>query len=205
MKKSTWLMGLVCYGFTQIGICEVPSEQLQSKLNALKTLSAGFSQVVKSKRREVSHSSGTMALSRPGRFRWETKQPMEQLVVADGKQVWIYDVDLEQVTVKKQEKSVGGAAALFLSGYDETVARDFDVSMKAQGQQTRFDLQAKSDKANFQRVELIFNGETLQGIVLYDQLGQVTDVTLNKTKSNIALSSSLFQFKPPKGVDIVRQ
>ena len=107
MKKILWLTVLLC---GQSVFAATPSELLQAKLNALRTMSADFTQVVKAKRREVSHSSGTMALSRPGRFRWQTKAPMEQLVVADGKQLWIYDVDLEQVSVKKQEKSVGGTA-----------------------------------------------------------------------------------------------
>lgn len=182
-----------------------PSEALQTKLNALRTMSASFNQVVKAKHREVSRSSGTMALARPGRFRWQTIKPMEQLVVADGKRLWIYDVELEQVSVKKQEGSVGGTAALFLSGYDDTVARDFEVKQMENGSSVTFDLNAKSHKANFQRVQLVFEGAALRGIVLYDQLGQQTNVALNRPLVNPKLPASLFQFKPPKGVDVVEQ
>ena len=179
------------------------SENLQTKLNALRTMSASFNQVVKAKRREISRSSGTMALARPGRFRWQTKQPMEQLVVADGKRLWIYDVDLEQVSVKKQENNISGTAALFLSGYDDTVARDFDVTLSENGNRSSFDLNAKSSKANFLRVTLVFEGAALRGIVLYDQLGQQTDVTLSQVLVNPKLAASLFKFKSPKGVDVV--
>lgn len=182
-----------------------PSEVLQTKLNALRTMSANFNQVVKAKRREISRSSGTMALARPGRFRWQTKQPMEQLVVADGTRLWIYDVDLEQVSVKKQESNIGGTAALFLSGYDNTVARDFDVTMNEKGNMTSFDLNAKSNKANFSRVTLAFEGAALRGIVLYDQLGQQTDVALSKVQINPKLAASLFKFNSPRGVDVVEQ
>lgn len=182
-----------------------PSEILQTKLNALRTMSANFNQVVKAKRREISRSSGTMALARPGRFRWQTKQPMEQLVVADGTRLWIYDVDLEQVSVKKQENNVGGTAGLFLSGYDNTVARDFDVTMNEKGNVTSFDLNAKSNKANFLRVTLAFEGAALRGIVLYDQLGQQTDVALSKVQINPKLAASLFKFNSPRGVDVVEQ
>lgn len=202
MKKMLWLTVLICSSSL---IAATPSELLQAKLNALRTMSADFTQVVKAQRREVSHSSGSMALSRPGRFRWKTNAPMEQLVVADGKQLWIYDVDLEQVSVKKQDKSVGGTAGLFLSGYNDTVARDFDVHMSEKGNKMSFDLNAKSNKANFQRVKLVFEGSALRGIALYDQLGQLTDVTLNQVQVNPKLVASLFQFKAPRGVDVVQQ
>src|SRR5262245_18696546 len=91
---------------------ETAGEDLQAKLNAMRCLTAEFKQVIKSKDKEISSSSGTMALERPGRFRWQTSEPMEQLVIADGKKLWVYDVDLEQVTVKKQEKQLGGTAGL---------------------------------------------------------------------------------------------
>lgn len=186
-------------------LSQTSGELLQAKLNAIRSMTADFKQVVKAKQREVSRSSGTMALERPGRFRWQTKQPMEQLVVADGKKMWVYDVDLEQVTVKKQEKGLGGTAALFLSGYDDTVARDFDVTQKNEGKTIIFNLKSKSSKANFQRIKLVFTADNLTGLELHDQLGQITTVKLNQIKSNPKLAVKLFQFKPPKGVDIVKQ
>lgn len=184
---------------------ETVGDELQIKLNKIRSLSANFSQVVKSKNRELSNSSGVMALERPGLFRWQTKDPLEQLVIADGNDLWVYDVDLEQVTVKKQEKGVGGTAALFLSGYDNTVTRDFDVTAKADGKNQIYDLKSKSNKANFQRVKLIFNGDILNGIEMFDQLGQHTIVRLNHVKTNPKLLSSLFKFTPPKGTDVVKQ
>lgn len=202
IKKMLWLTIWLCG--TSV-FAEAPSELLQAKLNALRTMSADFSQVVRAKHREISRSSGTMALSRPGRFRWQTKAPMEQLVVADGKRLWIYDVDLEQVSVQNQDKSVGGTAGLFLSGYHDTVARDFDVNVTEKGHQLLFLLNAKSNKANFQRVKLVFEGPALRGIALYDQLGQLTDVKLNQVQVNPKLVASLFQFKAPRGVDVVQQ
>ena len=207
MKKIFLLkiLGSTLLFMAQQAWCDEVSSVLQAKLNAIRTMNASFNQVVKAKKNEVSRSSGTMALSRPGRFRWETKHPMEQLVIADGKQLWIYDVDLEQVTVKKQEQGVGGTAALFLSGYDDTVARDFDVTSYKEGGKEYFDLHSKSKKANFQRVKLIFLGEKLNGMELYDQLGQHTDVSLSRIKQNPTLPAGLFKFKTPKGVDVVEQ
>lgn len=191
--------------FSAGAFCETADQVLQTKLNAIRSMTASFKQVVKAKERVVSRSSGTMALQRPGRFRWQTKEPMEQLMIADGQRIWIYDTDLEQVTVKKQEKGLGGTAALFLSGYDDTVTRDFTVVQTASGDNPVFDLKSKSAKANFQRMKLVFHKNMLTELVLYDQLGQVTTVELAKTKLNPQLAAPLFQFKAPKGVDVVQQ
>lgn len=202
MKK--WVL-LIMLAFVNNAFCESVGDVLQTKLNTIRSMTATFNQVVKAKKREISHSSGTMALERPGRFRWQTEDPMEQLVVADGKQLWVYDIDLEQVTVKKQEKGLGGTAALFLSGYDDTVTRDFEVSAATKGKQQIYDLRSKSSKANFQRVKLIFTGDILNTIEMFDQLGQHTVVNLKNVKLNPKLASNLFKFKPPKGADVVQQ
>ncbi|CAM3017425.1 Outer-membrane lipoprotein carrier protein precursor [Legionella steigerwaltii] len=184
---------------------ETPDVLLQTKLNGIRSMTAVFKQTVKAKHRIVSNSSGTMALQRPGRFRWQTVQPMAQLMVADGQRIWVYDKDLEQVTVKTQRKGLGGTAALFLSGYDNTVTRDFTVTQSNVGNELVFDLKSKSPKANFQRIKLVFRQNNLTGLELYDQLGQVTTVQLSQIKSNPKLAASLFQFKTPKGVDVVQQ
>lgn len=191
--------------FSASAFSQTPEELLQVKLNDIRSMTANFKQVVKAKERVVSRSSGTMALERPGLFRWQTKEPMEQLMIADRQHIWVYDVDLEQVTVKKQEKGLGGTAALFLSGYDDTVTRDFNVIQSGSGNSLTFDLKPKSAKANFQRIKLMFHQDLLTGLELYDQLGQVTSVQLVQAKLNPKLAASLFQFKPPKGVDVVRQ
>lgn len=194
---------LGCY--SGYALSQTSGELLQNKLNAISTMTANFNQIVKAKKKEVSRSSGTMALQRPGRFRWNTAEPMQQLIVADGQKMWIYDLELEQVTVKKQEKGLGGTAALFLSGYDNQVTKDFDVTEKEDGKLLVFDLKAKAAKENFQRIKLLFNKEQLVGLELYDQLGQITHVTMSQIKMNKPLAAKLFQFKPPKGVDVVRQ
>jgi outer membrane lipoprotein carrier protein len=201
--KRIALFILGCY--SSYALSQTPGELLQDKLNAISTMTADFNQTVKAKKREVSRSSGTMALQRPGRFRWKTVEPMEQLIIADGQKMWIYDIELEQVTVKKQEKGLGGTAALFLSGYDNKVTNDFEVTEKDDGQLMVFDLNAKAPKENFQRIKLIFKKEQLIGLDLYDQLGQITYVKLSQIKMNEKLQEKIFQFKPPKGVDVIKQ
>lgn len=191
--------------WTQTLFAETASEVLQTKLNAMKTMTASFSQVMTAKKRQISRSSGTMALERPGHFRWDTKKPMAQLVVADGQRLWVYDVDLEQVSVSQQSKGLGGTAGLFLSDNTHAIARDFNVTVSGRAELQTFDLHAQSNKANFQRVKLSFVGDDLSEIELFDPLGQQTKVKLTRVKNNVQLKPSLFQFKPPKGVDVVRQ
>lgn len=184
---------------------EDASGVLQTKLNAIHTMNASFNQIIYAKKRTISRSSGTMALSRPGKFRWETQTPLKQVVIADGKHLWVYDVDLEQVTKKIQDQSLGGTAALFLSGYGNNVSRDFMVTTQQTGKNEVYELTAKSTKANFHRVQLGFNGDELKSIDLFDQLGQRTEVKLSHIKQNPSLSQALFQFKVPRGVDVVKQ
>lgn len=202
MKK---LCFIVLFVFMHSGFAASAAQALQKKLNAIRTMKANFKQVVRTDERVVSRSSGSMALSRPGRFRWDTKEPMAQLVIADGKKMWVYDVELEQVTVKKQKKSLNGTAALFLSGYDDTVARDYRVSMTKKNGLQRFDMQSKEPEKGFQRVKMTFDGKVLKRMDLYDQLGQVTQVSLSQVKLNPSLAKKLFQFTPPEDVDVVRQ
>ncbi len=198
------LLGLFVF-WVNVAFSDGVSEALQAKLNAIHTMSASFTQSVTAQRHQVSKSSGTMALSRPGRFRWQTVSPMAQLVIADGQKIWIYDVDLEQVTVKKQDKGLGGTAALFLTNDGDTVTRDFEVTGHQEGHQEIYDLHSKSSKANFQRVKLLFTDASLSGIELFDELGQHTVVRLSHIKNNPTLASLLFKFKTPKGVDVVKQ
>lgn len=180
-------------------------EQLKKELNAIKTMTANFYQVVTSKDKDVSKSRGKMALLRPGKFLWKTTNPMLQTVVADGKKLWVYDVDLEQVTVKKQGNSLGGTAGLFLSGFDDKASRDFAVTSKDKGNIIEFLLKSKSEDNNFHQVIMQFSKHELVKLSLFDNLGQRTDIRFKNVKLNPKLKSGVFDFVVPKGVDVVEQ
>lgn len=204
-KKTLILLATIL--LSRSAFCQSPQEELQAELKNLHSMTAQFQQVMKAKNKEISNSSGTMALLRPGRFRWQTLKPMKQLIIADGQKLWIYDPDLEQVSVKKQEKGLGGTAALFLSGYDDhAFAQDFRVEkLNQQTTNQAYELYSISPKATFTRVKLIFTQHHLTIMELFDQLGQHTIVHLNQIRQNTKIPMHLFQFKPPKGVDVVRQ
>lgn len=180
-------------------------ELLVQKLNAIKSLSADFTQVVKAKNKQISREQGHMMIERPGRFRWETKKPVAQLLLADGHQVWIYDPELEQVTIKPQTKAMRGTPAMFLSSSNSALLEDFSVNLQPKGEEEVYQLEAKSTHPTFVRMALSFKGALLQSILLEDQLGQKTNVSLNKITQNAILPKTSFQFKPPKGVDVIRE
>lgn len=178
------------------------AQDLTQKLNAIRALSADFSQMVTAHQRSISTSTGHMMIQRPGRFRWETKSPNQQLILADGKRIWIYDVELEQVTSKPQA-NLKGTPAVFLTGSNEHLAQDFEVVRVAKGNEERYELHAKAVKSPFPQVVLIFRNQVLASILLDDQLNQHTQVHLKQVRANESVAASMFQFKPPKGVDVI--
>jgi outer membrane lipoprotein carrier protein len=198
------ILVLVLTFYSTLVFSDDAARLLQSKLNEFKSMTASFSQVVKSKKQILQRSSGKFWLQRPGKFRWYTLSPLKQLIVADGKILWIYDKDLEQVTKKKQAK-LGGTPALFLSGFDDALQRDFAVKNRKIRSSQSFELTPKNSHTNFSKVLLVFKKDKLAQIQLTDLLGQVTSVTLKNTRLNPAISSKLFYFKPPKGVDVINQ
>jgi outer membrane lipoprotein carrier protein len=207
IKKRVIQVGLaVGLGWAAAGLCAVdPLTLVQMKLSAIQTLDAQFMQTVATKRGVASRTKGRLALSRPGRFRWQTQLPTEQIVVADGEHVWIYDKDLEQVAVKKQTQTLGAAGALFLSQSTQAIGRDFRVTYSQKDATETFVLESKSSKANFERVILVFHNQLLQSIALDDQLGQHTTVKFKQVRINQSEPASLFTLKVPAGVDVIRQ
>jgi outer membrane lipoprotein carrier protein len=175
---------------------------LQKKLNAIQNMQAKFYQTIEAKKIEKTTSSGQMVIARPNLLKWQITAPIKQLLIADGKKLWVYDEDLEQVSVKKQKSNIGGVASIFFGNDSFALAKDFDVQMT---KSNHFDLKAKHAKLSFERVQLVFNDKFLTRIELFDELGQHTIVNLSKIKINSKLGSNLFKFKIPKGVDVVKQ
>lgn len=172
----------------------------------LKGLDGQFSQQVfdtKGKRKES--SSGRVALSAPHLFRWEYLKPYPQLIVADGKHVWIYDPDLKQVTTRPQgaEEQNSPLAALI---DPQKLERDFNVQdAGAQDGLEWLELKPKQagEGAGFQNARLGFDKQGLARMQILDALGQRTEITFSGWKRNPVFADKTFRFTPPKGVDII--
>lgn len=169
---------------------------LSEKLQNIKTLEANFSQTVKDKNgNTLQQSHGKMALLRPGLFRWETQSPNQQLIIADGKTIWIVDKDLDQVTKQKQNDN-NNAPGLLLSDSVSRLVTKFRITQEQQEQDNSniYRLVPKGKKELFQSVLLSFDNNDLKQMTLNDSLGQITEITFSKVRRNTAISPRLFTY-----------
>ena len=177
--------------------------RVESYLGSLKTLSASFSQVVRNREGQVvDRASGRLSLWRPDRFRWDYEQPYLQTIVADGKRLWLYDSDLEQVTVRALEQGLGSTPAMLLSGAGKVGDAFAAVAVERLGEWTWCRLRPRDEATDFEQVSLAFDARgELAAMELRDKLGQATVIEFGVVRRNPALDASLFNFEPPPGVD----
>jgi len=179
-------------------------EQLNSFTKGLKTLDGRFSQQVfdgKGKLKES--SSGRVSLSAPKLFRWEYAKPYPQQIVADGKTVWIYEPDLQQVTKRPQgaEERTSPLAAL-----TDPAKLDAQFAVKDAGAQNGLQwlsLTPKGEASGFRSAKLGFGPAGLSKMQVVDQLGQRTEISFSDWKRNAPLPPATFRFAVPKGVDVI--
>ena len=151
----------------------------------------------------LEESSGQLRISRPGRFRWDYDPPAEQSIIEDGERMWVYDIDLEQVTVRKLTDALGTSPAGVLSSGGNPKHNYRVQDLGQQGEIGWVSLHSKEETASFSEIQLGFDRGTLRLIQLLDDLGQITRIVLSDVKENIAIGAEWFAFEIPKGVDII--
>jgi len=181
-------------------------ETLKALLNQTTTAKARFAQVVMDKNRKtLQQASGTMEFSRPGRFRWEYTKPYEQTIVGDGSRLWIYDKDLNQVTVRKLDRALGASPAALLAGSNEI---EKSYALKAAGSEGGLDwLEAipRAQDTAFERIRLGLGKAGLEAMELRDQFGQTTVIKFSDLQRNVKIAPESFKFTPPKGADVISE
>lgn len=208
LKMKQFLVSMLMLFIAPLALAQNASDALAEKLNALQSMQAHFDQqILDGKGQVIQKSSGKFALLRPGKFRWETEQPAKQLLIADGSKIWVYDQDLQQVTVQKQDNHDANSPAMLLSGSVATLKKNFQVKFvkKPATEGVWFGLKPVNKSAMFQSVELNFNDNTLQAMRLIDNLGQASILKFTNVVSNPSIASNQFTFNAPKGVDIIDQ
>ena len=178
---------------------------LDTYLTQLKTLRADFAQTVTDGKGEVQKAQGTLIIVRPGRFRWELTPDggSPQLMVADGKNLWFYDRDLEQVSVKAATAALTATPAGLLSG-DGNIRELFTVS--SAGKSDGFDwvlVKPRESDADFREARLGFGPSELKRMVLKDKLGQTVRLDFSKSERNPSVAESEVKFTPPPGADVI--
>jgi outer membrane lipoprotein carrier protein len=181
-----------------------PVMQLNVFLKVAKSLSADFKQVLINEAGNPTQTSqGEFYLQRPGKFRWDYLTPFKQQIVSNAGKVWFYDADLEQVTVKKIDESIGSTPALLLTG---DVALETNYTLENQGSEQDglqwVKLVPKSQDSSFKYVTIGMDKGTLAGMELSDNFGHLTRIYFTNVVVNAPLKKTLFEFQAPKGADV---
>jgi len=177
---------------------------LRSFLAEATTLKADFRQtIVEAGDRVVEDSSGTVTMQRPGRFRWDYTQPFARVIVADGARVWLYEEDLNQVTVRPLSEGIGDTPAALLTGQQDVLQR-FEVVRSWSADGLRWvALKPRAENADFAELRLGFAGRLLARLDLDDRLGQQTRLAFSRVKLNPRLDPDTFTFSVPPGADVI--
>ena len=180
------------------------AESLDRFLDETRTLRADFSQeLLDGEGNLVEAASGTFSLKRPDRFLWSYAEPFEQRVVADAENLWIYDVELAQVTVSPLEGAIASSPAMLLSG-DGRVRDGFEVvDSSRDGETVWISLAPREQGVDFRSVRVGFASGELFALVLIDALGQVTSIQFRDVAVNPGIEDEFFEFEPPAGADVI--
>ena len=201
-----WMLLWLVMGAGLSPACAVADgyERLDRFFEKVTTFKASFIQVVLDDNLlALEETSGLLWIARPGRFRWDYESVHRQSIVADGEVLWLYDVELEQVTRRAQESAIGQTPAVLLSG-GQQYRKDYNVTILGrQGAVNWISLVPKFSDGSFAEIQLGFEGETLRLIQLLDELNQITRVTLANVVENEPIPDSVFRFIPPTGVDVI--
>jgi len=184
-----------------------PAQRLDALFSQTRTLSAHFSETVQNANAAtVKQSSGTLAIAKPGRFRWDYEKPYKQLIVADGAKLWLYDPGLEQVTVRPETRALAAGPAALLAGTSK-VEGQFKVSDAGEhGGLNWVRLVPLDNESDYTEMRVGLDGQgQLKELRLDSKLGQSTRIVFSDLKRNVKLDPGLFRFTPPPGVDVVHQ
>jgi outer membrane lipoprotein carrier protein len=181
-------------------------QRLTQLLSQAQTITARFSQLtLDGSGTQLQETAGQLALKRPGLFRWHTDEPMEQLLVSNGEKVWLYDPDLEQVTIQTLDQRLTHTPALLLSGDVSKIQDNFEISHKEGGSVVDFMLKPKSKDSLFDSLRLSFRSGVLNDMQLIDSIGQRTNILFLNVQMNESLDDGQFSFDIPEGADVIQE
>ncbi|MFT3807361.1 outer membrane lipoprotein chaperone LolA [Arenimonas sp.] len=214
-KQGMWMLTLLCVWVMvpatvlaqDVVSAESGAVQLDKFMTGLQSLQASFTQTVKDSRNQlVEQSSGTLAIKKPGKFRWEYLKPNAQTIVSDGARIWLYDPELEQVTIRRAELSLNGTPAALLSGTGGSWRDSFEVEhVEQRDGMTVLNLAPKRTDTDFKLLQMALRKDELVAMSLTDKLGQTTLLEFRQFKRNAGVTEAQFKFAAPKGVDVIDQ
>jgi chaperone LolA len=204
--RTIWIASLFAATATsaQVVMQDRGEQLIDAFVDDIVTFSGAFEQVLLDADGEVlERTTGMLEISRPGKFRWSYVEPYEQWLVADGLNIWSYDVDLAQVTVKPQAEALENTPALLLGGSDDALDQFNYEGSYDETVTTWVRLAPKNTESGFMRVELGFVDDTLYRMVFFDNLEQTTLVEFDNVSVNDDIDAMRFEFDVPEDVDVV--
>lgn len=204
--RTLLLAALACTAIPALADDAEAVKRLTVLLDKAQTMSGRFSQLtLDGTGTQLQETSGQLALKRPGLFRWHTDAPQEQLLVSNGKKVWLYDPDLMQVTIQSLDQRMTHTPALLLSGDASKISENFEISFKEAGEVVDFMLKPKAKDTLFDNLRLSFRRGVINDMQLIDAVGQRTNILFLSVKMNEKLDAGLFDFEVPKGADVISE
>ena len=208
MRSLVWTITLLLVAGAQVSAdshtMEAGKRLVDGFVDDMVTFRGDFEQsLVDATGQIVENTVGVLEIQRPGKFRWSYIEPYEQWLVADGLNIWSYDVDLAQVTVKPQAEALANTPALLLSGAAGALEQFEYKDSFVESDMTWVTLVPKDTSSGFERVRLGFVDATLNRMVFYDNLEQTTLVQLYEVAVNEAIDPGRFEFLAPEDVDVV--
>ncbi len=184
-------------------LAEEAGQRLQSALKNMDNFSAEFKQTVRDEDKNVvQQSRGTLALQRPGKFAWIYTEPYEQRIIADGSELWIYDVDLDQVTVKPMDSGISNAPIMILMKQAD-VTEQFEVSEVGQRKFLYWvELKPHARDLEYTHIYIGLEDGKVRAMELQDQFGQSTQIVFENLRVGVVHNPATFKFVPPAGVDV---
>ncbi len=177
--------------------------RLRAALENMDNLSAEFKQTLLDEdKKVVQQSQGTLKLQRPGKFAWIYTDPFEQQIVADGSELWIYDVELDQVTVKPMDQGISNAPIMILMKQAD-VGEEFNVVEVGQRKFLYWiELEPQAQDIEYTRIFIGLEDGSLRAMELQDQFGQSTQIVFENLRVGVVHDPATFKFVPPPGVDV---
>lgn len=204
IKKISLLLVLLM--FTTSALADSATEKLQSYLKQMQTLEGSFQQLTLDARgNRMQEAEGSVQLAKPGRFYWSTEQPFPQVLVSNGTTLWVYDPDLEQVTIQTLDERSTQSPAIILSGEASDLTKHFSINATETGKRVVFDLIPLQQDSLFEELSLDFVEGRISALQLTDSLGQKTRVDLTITQFNQPLDNQVFEFEVPPHVDVIQE
>ena len=177
---------------------------LQRFFNDVQSYTAKFSQVVLDESFNLlQESSGTLWIQRPDKFRWDYDIPFEQHIVGDGERIWVHDVELQQVTVRRLGGGLGATPALLLAGRGKLDENFLVNRLGLQGQLEWTQLIPKNKDGGYEEIRVGFENGRIRILEMIDGFGQTTRIALRDANENVEINAGKFVFEPPPGTDVV--